>query len=85
MNGKIKMENRQYFRPTVNEIYTNKNGSQYICLSADRFDAEMINTTSKWRFKALRCQMLMTIPKKLSEWSLYFNAVNSPKAIINIV
>ena len=42
------MKDGQYFRPTVNEVYTNKNGSQYLCLSADGFDAEMIHTTSKW-------------------------------------
>ena len=51
------MENRHYFRPTVNKVYTNKNGSQYRCLSADGFNAEMMNTESKWRFKALGCQM----------------------------
>ena len=51
------MKDGQYFRPTVNEVYTNKNGSQYLCLSADGFDAEMIHTTSKWRFKSLGCQM----------------------------
>ena len=56
-NGEIKMKDGKYFRPTVNEIYTNKNGSQYRCLSADGFDAEMIHTTSKWRFKALGCHM----------------------------
>ena len=57
MNGEIEMKDGQYFRPTVNEVYTNKNGSQYRCLSADGFDAEMIHTTSKWRFKALGCHM----------------------------
>ena len=57
MNGEIEMKDGQYFRPTVNEVYTNKNGSQYLCLSADGFDAEMIHTTSKWRFKALGCHM----------------------------
>ena len=52
------MENRQYFRPTVNEVYTNKNGSQYRCLSVkDGFNAEMIHTVSKWRFEAWGCQM----------------------------
>ena len=51
------MENRQYFRPTENKVYTNKNGAKYRCLSSNGIDGEMINTESKWRFTAHGCQM----------------------------
>ena len=51
------MENRQYFRPTVNEVYTSIIGLQYRCLSADGFDAELMNTESKWILKVTGCQI----------------------------
>ena len=57
MNGEIEMENKQYFRPTVNEVYTSIIGLQYRCLSADGFDAELMNTESKWILKVTGCQI----------------------------
>ena len=51
------MENRQYFRPTVNEVYTSIIGLQYRCLSSDGFNAELMNTESKWILKVTGCQI----------------------------
>lgn len=51
------MKKGQYFSPTVNKVYTTILGSQYCCLTADRFNAEMIDIESKWILEVKGCQM----------------------------
>lgn len=51
--------NWQCFSPTPNEIYTNKNGTKYICLSSNNnYEATFQAVTKhKWTFTAHGCQM----------------------------
>lgn len=44
-----------YFTPTIGTVYTNTNGTKYLCVKSNDNTAEFISVTSGWYLRATGC------------------------------